>query len=136
MDLIRNVQDAQHASKLLVDHALARFSTDNLSCMVIRLDSARLKNVVNNKTEPIGVEGDPATNVAHGMSEADKIVEGARKSMANAGITDSETLEQIGEETLQKMANKSESSEAELYAHGSLPSVDILASTHTSQGTK
>ncbi len=52
--------------------------------MVIRLDSTRLKDVINNKTEAIGVEGDPATNVAHGMSEAEKIVEGARKSMANA----------------------------------------------------
>lgn len=94
--------------------------------MVIRLDSARLRHVVNNKTEAIGVEGDPATNVAQGMSEADKIVEGARKSMAKAGITDSESAEQAGEETLQRMANQ----------HGSLPSVDILASTDTSQGTK
>ncbi|OOQ85526.1 protein phosphatase 2C [Penicillium brasilianum] len=138
VDLIRNVQDAQHASKLLVDHALARFSTDNLSCMVIRLDSTRLKNVVNNKTEPIGVEGDPATNVAHGMSEADKIVEGARKSMANAGITDPGTAEQVGEETLQRTANKSESSEPEVFANerGDLPSVDILTSTHASREIK
>ncbi|KAJ6144933.1 protein phosphatase 2C [Penicillium chermesinum] len=43
VDLIRNVHDAQEASKMLVDHALARFSTDNLSCMVIRLDSSRSK---------------------------------------------------------------------------------------------
>jgi protein phosphatase PTC1 len=106
--------------------------------MVIRLDSARLKNVVNNKTESIGVEGDPATNVAQGMSEADKIVEGARKSMANAGITDPETAEQVGEETLQKMANQSDTSESELSAkeHGDLPLVDILTSTHASKETK
>jgi protein phosphatase PTC1 len=106
--------------------------------MVIRLDSARLKSVVNNKTEPIGVEGDPATNVAHGMTEADKIVEGARKSMANAGITDPETAEQAEEETLQRMANKSEAAEAELFAneHNDLPSVDPLTSTHASQETK
>lgn len=106
--------------------------------MVIRLDSTRLKNVVNNKAEPIGVEGDPATNVAHGMSEADKIVEGARKSMANAGITDPETAEQVQEETLQKMADKSETSEAELFVneHDDLRSVDILTSTHASQETK
>lgn len=107
--------------------------------MVIRLDSTRLKEVVNNKTEPIGVEGDPATNVAHGMSEADKIVENARKSMANAGITDSETAEQVQEVTVQKIASKSESSEAELFVneqHDDLPSVGILTSTHSSQETK
>lgn len=107
--------------------------------MVIRLDSTRLKDVVNNKAEPIGVDGDPATNVAHAMSEADKIVEGARKSMANAGINDPETAEQVGEETLQRMANKSETSESDLSAkeqHGDLPSVDILTSTHTSKETE
>ena len=26
---------------MLVDHALARFSTDNLSCMIVRLDKAK-----------------------------------------------------------------------------------------------
>lgn len=107
--------------------------------MVIRLDSTRLKDVVNNKTEPIGVEGDPATNVAHGMSEADKIVEGARKSMVNAGITDPETAGQVQEEALLKMTNKSESSEAELFVneqHDDLPSVGILTSTHSSQEPK
>ena len=106
--------------------------------MVIRLDSARLKSVVNNRAEPIGVEGDPATNVAHGISEADNIVEGARKSLANAGITDPETAEQAGEEPLQKMVNKSEASDADLFAHehNDLPSVDPLTSMHASQETK
>lgn len=37
-ELIRNVYDPQEASKILVDHALSRFSSDNLSCMVVRLD--------------------------------------------------------------------------------------------------
>ena len=106
MDLVRNVSDAQEASKVLVDHALARFSTDNLSCMVIRFDSGRVKEVVNQVAEPIGVDGDPPTNVEHGVSEADKIVEGARRSMASAGLTDdNETAEKVNEELLQKMSN-------------------------------
>jgi protein phosphatase PTC1 len=38
VELIRNVHDPQEASKILVDYALSRFSSDNLSCMVVRLD--------------------------------------------------------------------------------------------------
>lgn len=38
VDLVRNVQDPQDASKMLVDYALGRFSSDNLSCMIVRLD--------------------------------------------------------------------------------------------------
>ncbi|RHZ66491.1 type 2C protein phosphatase PTC1 [Aspergillus thermomutatus] len=105
VDLIRNIQDAQEASKMLVDHALARFSTDNLSCMVIRFDNSRVKEVVNRTVDPIGVAGDPTTHAGYGVSEADKIVEGARKSMASAEITDvPETAEKVTEEVLQKMA--------------------------------
>ncbi|OJJ51066.1 hypothetical protein ASPZODRAFT_55098 [Penicilliopsis zonata CBS 506.65] len=90
VDLIRNVTDAQEASKMLVDYALARFSTDNLSCMVIRFDSMRVKEVVERAVDPIGVDGDPAMRPTHGVgvSEADKILEGARKSMAHPELTD------------------------------------------------
>ncbi|PKX97635.1 type 2C protein phosphatase PTC1 [Aspergillus novofumigatus IBT 16806] len=106
VDLIRNIQDAQEASKMLVDHALARFSTDNLSCMVIRFDNNRVKEVVNRTVDPIGVDGDPATHAGYGVSEADKIVEGARKSMANTEITDdAEPAEKVMDEVLQKMAD-------------------------------
>jgi hypothetical protein len=122
------VQDAQYASKILVDHALARFSTDNLSCMVIRLDSNRVKDVVNKKAEPIGVDGD-VSSVSHGISEADKILEGARKSMASAGIEDDpEAAEQANEAILERMANADEEPGPELNVddHSHLPSVDIL----------
>ncbi|KAI8883884.1 protein phosphatase 2C [Backusella circina FSU 941] len=37
VDLIRDIQDPQEASQKLLDYALANFSTDNLSVMVIRL---------------------------------------------------------------------------------------------------
>jgi len=93
VDLIRNIQDAQRASKIMVEHALARFSTDNLSCMVIRLDSNRVKDVVNKKSEPIGVDGDPASR---GISEADKIVEDAQKNLARLESNNQEPAEQAG----------------------------------------
>ncbi|RPA98125.1 PP2C-domain-containing protein [Choiromyces venosus 120613-1] len=38
VNLVRQVQDPQEASKMLVDYALGRFSSDNLSCMIVRLD--------------------------------------------------------------------------------------------------
>ncbi|KAL5343197.1 phosphatase 2C-like domain-containing protein [Aspergillus crustosus] len=99
VELIRNVSDAQEASKILVDHALARFSTDNLSCMVIRLDADRHREVANRTVDPATVDGQLAAASGRGISEADKIVEGARKSMANTGITDeSETLKKVHEE--------------------------------------
>ncbi|KAA1067042.1 Protein phosphatase 2C 1 [Puccinia graminis f. sp. tritici] len=37
VDLILNVKDPQEASRVLLDHALSQFSTDNLSVMVISL---------------------------------------------------------------------------------------------------
>ncbi|KAF8534290.1 phosphatase 2C-like domain-containing protein [Trichophaea hybrida] len=38
VDLVRSILDPQEASKKLVDHALSQFSSDNLSCMIVRLD--------------------------------------------------------------------------------------------------
>ena len=78
---MRHTQDPQIASKILVDHALARFSTDNLSCMIVRFDNKALLQTVERKTEPIGVEGDPPSTKKGGISEADAIVKEARKSM-------------------------------------------------------
>lgn len=43
VDLVRYVDDPQEASKILVDHALQRFSSDNLSCMIVRLDHAKMR---------------------------------------------------------------------------------------------
>ncbi|CAD6586254.1 MAG: Protein phosphatase 2C 1 [Cyphobasidiales sp. Tagirdzhanova-0007] len=37
VDLIRDLKDAQEASKILLDHALTNFSTDNLSVLVVAL---------------------------------------------------------------------------------------------------
>lgn len=76
--MVRGIQDPQEASKALVNHALARFSTDNLSCMVVRFDNKALKA---RKTEAaMGVDGDQAGAMG-GISEADAIVSQARKNM-------------------------------------------------------
>lgn len=135
MDLIRNVPDAQEASKILVDYALARFSTDNLSCMVIRLDTNRVKEVINKTAEPIGVAGDPSMDVEHGVSEADKIIEGARKSMANADITDdSETAEKVKDEILLKMADGEPGPEMSVDDSNDAPTVSHLNKTDANNG--
>lgn len=70
------------ASKKLVDHALARFSTDNLSCMIVRFDKAALLENQHNKENPIGVEGD-STGVSGKVSEADKIVSSTKQKIAD-----------------------------------------------------
>ncbi|KAI9837315.1 MAG: hypothetical protein M1819_000389 [Sarea resinae] len=92
VDLIRNTTDPQAASKQLVDHALSRFSTDNLSCMVVRFDSKAVQNTVDRKSEPIGVEGDPSSTKEGGISEADAIVAEARKYVEETGISQAETV--------------------------------------------
>ncbi|KAF5024896.1 hypothetical protein F66182_3018 [Fusarium sp. NRRL 66182] len=69
VDLVRNVEDPVSASKQLVDYALNRFSTDNLSCMVVRLDQ--------NKEAAVEVEG-----AASQVSEADKIVSETKQKIA------------------------------------------------------
>ncbi|MCJ1411270.1 Protein phosphatase 2C 1 [Ptychographa xylographoides] len=86
VDLIRHTLDPQIASKQLVDHALARFSTDNLSCMVVQFDNKALRSLAEHKSEPIGVEGDPSSTKKGGISEADAIVKEARKSMGDVQL--------------------------------------------------
>ncbi|KAI1393614.1 PP2C-domain-containing protein [Hypoxylon trugodes] len=81
VDLIRDEQDPATASKKLVDHALARFSTDNLSCMIVRFDKAALLEHHNNKDNPIGVEGD-STGTSGKVSEADRIVSSTKQKIA------------------------------------------------------
>lgn len=74
------------ASKQLVDHALARFSTDNLSCMVVRLNRDALMETFNNHlASAIGVEGDPYGGPGR-LSEADKIVADAKRKVEEEGI--------------------------------------------------
>jgi protein phosphatase PTC1 len=77
---VRNIEDPNQAAKLLVDHALARFSTDNLSCMVVRFDKVAL--LETQKDKAIGVESD-ASDTAGKVSEADKIVGLTKQKIAD-----------------------------------------------------
>lgn len=86
VDLVRNMQDPVTASKQLVDHALARFSTDNLSCMIVRLNKVALMDTFNNPSQSaIGVEGDPNGGPGQ-LSEADKIVAEAKRKVQEDGV--------------------------------------------------
>ncbi|KAI2789955.1 Protein phosphatase 2C [Penicillium oxalicum] len=138
VDLIRNVQDAQQASKILVDHALARFSTDNLSCMVIRLDPSRVKDVVNSKPGANAVEGDLAATVPRGMSEADKIVETARNSMAKTGTGDQGMTEEAQDDMAVKTATEEDKPAVQMSTSvpGNFSQASVQPSTHTTQETK
>lgn len=69
---------------MLVDHALAHFSTDNLSCMVVRFDKEALVETQNSNDGLIGVEGDEAGSGTK-PSEADKIVNNIKQKIAAGG---------------------------------------------------
>ncbi|KAH8705322.1 phosphatase 2C-like domain-containing protein [Talaromyces proteolyticus] len=112
VDLIRNIKDAQEASKILVDHALSRFSTDNLSCMVVRFDANLIRDVVERRIEPIGVEGDPSSKGKRGVSEADKIVESAKKQLEDAEADDTVPVDiglnaKLKDELVEQASNES-----------------------------
>ena len=83
VDLIRTVEDPFAASKLLVDHALSRFSTDNLSCMVVRLNRAAFAEQQSKREQRAGVEGDAADGASPRaqQTEVDKIVGEAQRKM-------------------------------------------------------
>lgn len=86
-----------------MDHALARFSTDNLSCMLVRFDGRAVQQTVERKAEAIGVEGDPPTKQG-GISEADAIVKEARKSMGDMarGEELEETKRRVSQEIIRE----------------------------------
>lgn len=73
VELIRNVHNPQEASKLLVDHALSKFSTDNLSVMVVRFDP---KKVRENTSIDIGVQNESQKGT---VSEVEMLVSEARR---------------------------------------------------------
>ncbi|KAH8812070.1 phosphatase 2C-like domain-containing protein [Xylogone sp. PMI_703] len=84
VDLVRHIQDPVAAAKQLVDHALSRFSTDNLSCMIVRLNKSAHLSAVNDSAAAIGVEGDPASQLGK-ISEAEKIVGDAKRKAEEEG---------------------------------------------------
>jgi protein phosphatase PTC1 len=77
--------DPVTAAKTLVDHALSRFSTDNLSCMIIRFDKEAVIEKQVNKDLAIGVEGDASTDVTK-VSEVEKIVGTTKQKIAEGDV--------------------------------------------------
>lgn len=67
-----------------MDHALARFSTDNLSCMIVRFDKDALVESQANRASRLGVEGDSVPSGSK-ISETEKIVGAAKKQIADGG---------------------------------------------------
>lgn len=129
MDLVRNTQDPQAASKALVDHALARFSTDNLSCMIVRFDNKAVQEAVQNKSEPIGVEGDPASK-SGGLSEAEHIVLESKKRLDESGEPQ---LDRVTTQMIEAEAQKEGGPEMDENAAMVQTAKDIRAHLHAGQ---
>ncbi|PKS13326.1 hypothetical protein jhhlp_000097 [Lomentospora prolificans] len=53
VDLVREIEDPNEAAKLLVDHALNRFSTDNLSCMIVRFKKEQQEDQDSKNKAPV-----------------------------------------------------------------------------------
>ncbi|POS88192.1 hypothetical protein EPUL_000953 [Erysiphe pulchra] len=84
VNLVREIDDPTSAAKRLVDHALSRFSTDNLSCMIVRFNKSALITAIQKPESAIGVEGDP--NYTPGkVSEVEKIVNDAKRKTEEDG---------------------------------------------------
>jgi protein phosphatase PTC1 len=92
---------------MLVDHALARFSTDNLSVMVVRFDPQKLQQ--NTKID-IGVENE-ANKEKGAISEVEMIVSEARR---HSGIAEESALDdQDSEDLKQSIIKESDGEEQE-----------------------
>lgn len=72
------MQDPTAASKFLVEHALSRLSTDNLSCMVVRLDKEKMQRT----TRGTEADGDAASRT----TEVDKIVSDTKQKIADGAV--------------------------------------------------
>lgn len=135
--MIRNVQDPQAASKILVDHALARFSTDNLSVMVVRFDPQKLQQ--NTKID-IGVESE-ATKDKTAISEVEMIVGEARRNsgIAAEGAVSDQDSEELRDMVIQEQEEEDQEPGPELTPEGKLEAEKLLQEkqktpeTHDSQ---
>lgn len=128
------MKDSQEASKILVDYALQHNSQDNLSCMVVRFDANLIRDIIERRSEPIGVEGDTLSKEKGAVSEADKIVEVAKKKLDN--IDDSSQIDlglnvKLKEELIDQVNSESPGPELHLGDKVSLPSPDkSIAADH------
>ncbi|KAG5979505.1 hypothetical protein E4U55_005095 [Claviceps digitariae] len=80
VDLVRDVHDPILASKQLVDYALSRSSTDNLSCMIVRMEHETPATGLAKTTSEKEAEAEPDALVK--VSEAEKIVLETKQKIA------------------------------------------------------
>jgi len=78
--------------------------------MVVKFDNTALRQTVEHKTEPIGVEGDPSSTKKGGISEADALVGEARKSMGDLPV-DGHVIEQEIKKVTRKFTREEEEKE-------------------------
>lgn len=115
---------------MLVDHALSKFSTDNLSVMVVRFNP---KKVRENTSIDIGVQHEEQNT---GISEVEMIVGEARRhsNIPPEGTSLSESEKQ--ELTNQVIAEQKEEQESgpELTPEGQAHAEQLLREQHAAQG--
>ena len=86
--------------------------------MVVQFDNKSIRQTVEHKADPIGVEGDPSSIKKGGISEADAIVREARKSMGdipNDNMQEEEKLK-VTEDIIREEASKEPGPELDLKA--------------------
>ena len=133
VDLIRGVQDPQTASKMLVEHALARFSTDNLSVMVVRFDPQKLQQ---NTKRDIGVETD-ANKDKLAISEVEMIVGEARRHSGappEGAISDQDS-EELRESVIKEQEEEGQEMGPEYTPEGKTKAEKILSEKKSEQDT-
>ena len=83
---------------MLVDHALSRFSTDNLSCMIVRFDSRSTRQ--SKHMSNLGVDSSPS-QLNENTSEADAILSKAKVQMEeSADATETASSAAVTEENI------------------------------------
>lgn len=112
---------------MLVDHALSKFSTDNLSVMVVRFNT---KKVRANTSIDIGVQHDEHET---GISEAEMIVNEARRH-SNIPREGGSLSEEDKQEVARQIAEEQENG-PELTPEGRVLAEQALRERQGNQGT-
>lgn len=130
VDYIRKVESPQQASKMLVDHALSKFSTDNLSVMVVRFNP---KKVRENTSIDIGVQHEEQNR---GISEVEMIVGEARRNSnippEGASLSEAEKQE-LANQVITEQQEEQESG-PELTPEGQAQAEQLLREQQAKQG--
>jgi protein phosphatase PTC1 len=71
--------------------------------MVVRFDGKHMREYVEHKVDPVGVDGDPSSNKPGGISEADAIVKETKQSMhLPDGELSQREFDQISQQIIQE----------------------------------